>query len=123
MRSRSRPMAGAPRRLAGALQPSLQQYAAAAFARPPPVGEPMLLAAEPVNDMLRNWAIHARKIGMLYTVACMTRSSSTPPPSRPFPLSSCATRQRRCRRRCQGALKYYRMDPKAFMQMGILKVP
>ena len=98
------------------------------FARsPPPPGEPLLLVfgGASVNDMLRNWAIHARRLGMGYVVACMDQQLFDLAASKAIPAvmmkdkvgggaggdGAVTTRW-----------KYYRMDPKAFMQMGILKV-
>lgn len=96
-----------------------------AFAEPArPAGEPLLLVfgGATVNDMLRNWALHARKnTGMLYAVACMDDKLFHLANEHGIP----AVMMRASAGGSDGAVttrwKYYRMDPKAFMQMGILK--
>ena len=91
-------------------------------ASPPPPGEPLLLVfgGASVTDMLRNWALHARELGMGYTVACMDQQLFETANARQIPAAIMADTS------TSGAVstrwKYYRMDPKAFMQMGILKV-
>jgi hypothetical protein len=98
--------------------------------------------------MLRNWAIHARTIGMGYAVACMDEGLFDTASKQGIPaaimkgtclaieLTTCACADAamlisRVRSyvgadAAAGAVttrwKYYRMDPKAFLQMGILKV-
>ena len=61
---------------------------------PPPPGEPLLLVfgGATVNDMLRNWALHARELKMGYTVACMDQAvrpcSLLPAPCSLLPVPS-----------------------------------
>ena len=90
---------------------------------PPPAGEPLILVfgGASVTDMLRNWAIHAKELGMGYTVACMDDGLFQTATSQLIPAAIMKDTSA-----SNGAVttrwKYYRMDPKAFMQMGILKV-
>ena len=89
------------------------------------VGEPLLLVfgGASVTDMLKNWALHAREVGMLYTVACMDAKLFSTADEAAVPA---VMMQANADGADEGAVttrwKYYRMDPKAFMQMGILKV-
>ncbi len=98
--------------------------AQAAFGRPPPPpGEPLLLVfgGASVTDMLRNWALHVRKLKMGYAVACMDAPLFNLANEIGVPAVMMAAGDGD-----RGAVstrwKYYRMDPKAFMQMGILMV-
>ena len=94
MRSRSRPMAGAPVSApAGRRAPTFaSQYAAAAFARPRRqwVNVLLVFGGATVNDVLAAGPSMRARLGCSTRWPAWTRSSSTPP-SRPFPLSSCAT--------------------------------
>ena len=85
--------------------------------------EPLLLVfgGASAGDMLRNWVLHARRLGMTFVVACMDEAL--------FELSDLLRAGQALLRNKRGAQsvvttrwKYYRMDPKAFMAMGILKV-
>ena len=94
-----------------------------AFASPPPPqGEPLMLVfgGASVSDMLKNWAGHARVLGMGYAVACMDAALFDTANSMGVPAVMMKSVSA-----ANGAVttqwKYYRMDPKAFMQMGILK--
>jgi hypothetical protein len=74
-----------------------------------------------VNDMLRNWAIHAQKLGMPFVVACMdeqlyNRSEAGGLPAVLMKETSGESNA------VHTKWKYYRMDPKAFLSMGLLKV-
>ena len=93
-------------------------------------GEPLLLVfgGASVSDMLRNWAIHVQKLSLPFAVACMDVALFELADGHGLPGVMMA----------EGALKedgatmqqssvttrwkYFRMDPKAFMTMGILKV-
>ena len=93
-------------------------------------GEPLLLVfgGASVSDMLRNWAIHVQKLSLPFAVACMDTALFELADGHGLPGVMMA----------EGALKedgatmqqssvttrwkYFRMDPKAFMTMGILKV-
>ena len=93
-------------------------------------GEPLLLVfgGASVSDMLRNWAIHVQKLTLPFAVACMDVALFELADGHGLPGVMMA----------EGALKedgatmqqssvttrwkYFRMDPKAFMTMGILKV-
>ena len=92
---------------------------------PPPAGEPLLLVfgGATVNDMLRNWADHAREnTGMLYCVACMDAKLFALANEHHIPAVMMAKSGGDAESAVETRWKYYRMDPKAFMQMGILKV-
>ena len=93
-------------------------------------GEPLLLVfgGASVTDMLKNWVLHVQRVrdgsgrGLPFVVACMDEKLFGLAESQGYPAvlmaedtggeSTVATRW-----------KYYRMDPKAFLAMGILKVP
>ena len=86
-------------------------------------GEPLLLVfgGASVTDMLRNWVLHVKRTSMHFVVACMDEKLFSLAEEHGHPAvvmkeskgeeSTVATRW-----------KYYRMDPKAFLAMGILKV-
>lgn len=74
-----------------------------------------------VNDMLRNWAIHAQTLGMPFVVACMDEQLFKR--SEAGGLPAVLMKQTRGESNLVSTKwKYYRMDPKAFLTMGLLKV-
>ena len=86
-------------------------------------GEALLLVfgGAAVSDMLRNWALHVRRLKMPFVVAAMDVML--------FDLAESDNMPAVLMRERSGAQsvvktkwKYYRMDPKAFMAMGIIKV-
>ena len=93
-------------------------------------GEPLLLVfgGASVSDMLRNWAIHVQKLSLPFAVACMDVALFELADGHGLPgvmmaegalKEDGATMQQVVG---DDAVKYFRMDPKAFMTMGILKV-
>ncbi|KAL1514707.1 hypothetical protein AB1Y20_003794 [Prymnesium parvum] len=88
------------------------------------VGEPLLLVfgGASVNDMLRNWAIHVRKLGLPYTVACMDEALFNLANSHGIPGVMMVEKDDVGEKEVTTKWKYFRMDPAAFMTMGILKV-
>ena len=88
-----------------------------------PPGEPLLLVfgGASVNDMLKNWVLHVRKLQMPFVVACMDESLFQLAEKLGYAavmMNEGADGESRVSTRW----KYYRMDPKAFLAMGILKV-
>jgi len=86
-------------------------------------GEPLLLVfgGASVNDMLLNWATHVTKLQLSFVVACMDDALFQLSDQKQLPaviLKEIDGEQQRV----QTQWKYYRMDPKAFLSMGILKV-
>ena len=90
-------------------------------------GEPLLLVfgGASVTDMLKNWVLHVQRVqngaGLPYVVACMDDKLFGLAESEGFPavlMSESAGGESQVSTRW----KYYRMDPKAFLAMGILKV-
>ena len=86
-------------------------------------GEALMLVfgGAAVSDMLKNWALHVRRLDMAFVVAAMDVSL--------FDLAESHSMPAVLLREKSGAQsvvktrwKYYRMDPKAFMAMGIIKV-
>ena len=60
-------------------------------ASPPPAGEPLLLVfgGASVTDMLKNWALHVRELGMGYAVACMDQKLFDTAGAQQIRLSGC----------------------------------
>ena len=96
-------------------------------------GEPLLLVfgGASVSDMLKNWVLHVRRIPNLpYVVACMDETLFGNAEAQGFPAvlmagaadAAAAMGGGGSSDRVTTKWKYYRMDPKAFLQMGILKV-
>jgi len=90
-----------------------------------PPGQPLLLVfgGASVNDMMRNWALHVQKLQLPYIVTCMDETL--------FDLAGTHGLPAAIFQQASGAAgpgvvttrwKYFRMDPAAFMTMGILKV-
>ena len=74
-----------------------------------------------VSQPLSNWVLHVRQLGIAYVVACMDDPLFELAQGSGYPavlMAPAAGRAGEVRTRW----KYYRMDPKAFLAMGILKV-
>lgn len=86
-----------------------------------PVGQPLLLVfgGASVSDMLRNWAIHVQRLALPFMVTCMDESLFNLADASGLPA---AIFEGSGDGRVTTRWKYFRMDPKAFMTMGILKV-
>ena len=89
------------------------------------VGQPLLLVfgGASVNDMLRNWAIHVQKLQLPYAVACMDSSLFDLADAHGLPGVMMVEHDAGdVEKEVTTRWKYFRMDPAAFMTMGILKV-
>ena len=88
-------------------------------------GQPLMLVfgGASVNDMLRNWAIHVQKLEVPYAVACMDEKLFTLADDFGMPGVMMIERGgEQSKKEVTTRWKYFRMDPRAFMTMGILKV-
>ena len=76
-----------------------------------------------VSEMLRNWEYHVRRQRITYVVACMDESlfNFSDGANMPAVMHTNAS-QDGGEDKVQTRWKYYRMDPKAFLTMGLLKV-
>ena len=88
------------------------------------VGQPLLLVfgGASVNDMLRNWAHHVKKLGLAYAIACMDEKLFNLADSFNLPGVMMVEKDSSGEKEVTTKWKYFRMDPAAFMTMGILKV-
>ena len=88
------------------------------------VGDPLLLVfgGASVNDMLKNWAIHVQKLSLPYAVACMDEALYTLANQHNIPGVMMVEKDTAGEKEVTTRWKYFRMDPAAFMTMGILKV-
>ena len=86
-------------------------------------GEPLLLVfgGASVNDMLINWARHVTKLELPFVVACMDDALFALSDREGLPAVTLRVAGGE-QPRVQTQWKYYRMDPKAFLTMGLLKV-
>jgi len=86
-------------------------------------GQPLLLVfgGASVNDMLRNWAIHVQRLKLPYAVACMDEKLFNLADDFGMPGVMMIEKSGEDKK-VTTRWKYFRMDPKAFMTMGILKV-
>ena len=87
-------------------------------------GEPLLLVfgGASVNDMLKNWVLHVQKLKMPFVVACMDESLFELAAKSNHPAVLMREDASGGESKVSTRWKYYRMDPKAFLSMGILKV-
>ena len=91
-----------------------------------PPAEPLLLVfgGASVTEMLKNWVMHVKRInggaGLPYVVACMDEKLFGLAEARGYPAVLMDDTD--SGGRVNTRWKYYRMDPKAFLAMGILKV-
>jgi len=93
-----------------------------------PPGQPLLLVfgGASVNDMLRNWALHVQRLALPYVVTCMDESLFTLAGNHGMPAAIFRGGSGEEASAGPGVVttrwKYFRMDPRAFMTMGMLKV-
>ena len=86
-------------------------------------GQPLMLVfgGASVNEMLRNWAIHVQRLQVPYAVACMDENLFSLADDFGMPGVMMLEKDG-ADKKVTTRWKYFRMDPKAFMTMGILKV-
>lgn len=94
-----------------------------------PPGQPLLLVfgGASVNDKLRNWALHVQRLALPYVVTCMDESLFTLAGNHGMPAAIFRGGSGEEASAGPGVVttrwKYFRMDPRAFMTMGMLKAP
>jgi len=107
---------------------AIKAFAAGGSYEGMPPGQPLLLVfgGASVNDMLRNWALHVQKLALPYIVTCMDESLFTLAGKHGMPAAIFRGGSGEEASAGPGVVttrwKYFRMDPRAFMTMGILKV-
>ena len=79
------------------------------------VGQPLLLVfgGASVNDMLRNWAIHVKKLSLPYAIACMDEKLFDLADSYDLPGVMMIEKDAAGEKEVTTRWKYFRMDPAA----------